>query len=52
MPAEFAAQMRTQPWWAAQEALAHTLIYDAILTGDFSLPKDSVRTRRDPYACN
>jgi pimeloyl-ACP methyl ester carboxylesterase len=42
MPAEFVAQMRTQPWWPAQEALAHTLIYDAILTGDFSLPKERI----------
>jgi len=44
MPADFVAQMRTQPWWPAQEALAHTLIYDAILTGDFSLPKDRIAT--------
>jgi hypothetical protein len=42
MPADFVAQMRTQPWWPAQEALAHTLIYDAILTGDFSLPKERI----------
>src|SRR6185369_11724715 len=29
MPAEFAAFARTQPWWPAQEAIAHTLAYDA-----------------------
>jgi len=29
MPAEFAAQARTQPWWGATEAIAHTLSYDA-----------------------
>jgi alpha-beta hydrolase superfamily lysophospholipase len=29
MPAEFAAQARTQPWWGATEAIAHTLAYDA-----------------------
>lgn len=29
MPAEFAAQARTQPWWTATEAIAHTLSYDA-----------------------
>jgi pimeloyl-ACP methyl ester carboxylesterase len=40
MPAEFAAQARTQPWWPAQEALAHTLAYDAIIMGDYSLPTD------------
>lgn len=38
MPAEFAAQSRTQPWWAATEALAHTLAYDATIMGDYSLP--------------
>lgn len=40
LPAEFVAPMRQAPFWAAQEALAHTLIYDAILTGDFSLPTE------------
>jgi alpha-beta hydrolase superfamily lysophospholipase len=29
MPAEFAAQARSQPWWGATEAIAHTLSYDA-----------------------
>jgi pimeloyl-ACP methyl ester carboxylesterase len=40
MPAEFAAQSRSQPWWAATEALAHTLAYDATIMGDYSLPTD------------
>jgi pimeloyl-ACP methyl ester carboxylesterase len=38
MPAEFAAFARTQPWWAAQEAIAHTLAYDARIMGDYSVP--------------
>lgn len=38
MPAEFVAQMRGAPWWPAQEALAHTLVYEAAIVGDFSLP--------------
>jgi len=38
LPAEFAAFARTQPWWAAQEALAHTLAYDARVMGDYSVP--------------
>jgi len=42
MPAEFVAPMRQAPWWPAQEALAHTLIYEATLMGDFSLPKERV----------
>jgi hypothetical protein len=40
MPAEFVAGARSQPWWAATEALAHTLPYDATIMGDFSLPVD------------
>lgn len=40
MPAEFVAQARSQPWWAATEALAHTLAYDATIMGDYSLPVD------------
>jgi len=38
LPAEFAAQARSSPWWPAQEALAHTLAYDATIMGDYSLP--------------
>jgi pimeloyl-ACP methyl ester carboxylesterase len=38
MPAEFVAQMRNAPWWPLQEAAAHTLIYDATIVGDHSLP--------------
>lgn len=38
LPAEFAAQARQAPWWPAQEALAHTLVYDTILLGDSSVP--------------
>lgn len=40
MPQEFAAQARSQPWWAAQEALAHTLAYDATIMGDYTMPTD------------
>ena len=41
MPAEFVAGARSQPWWAATEALAHTLPYDATIMGDYSLPVES-----------
>jgi pimeloyl-ACP methyl ester carboxylesterase len=40
MPAEFVAGARSAPWWAATEALAHTLPYDATIMGDYSLPTD------------
>ncbi len=42
MPAELVAPMRQAPFWAAQEAHAHTLIYDSLLVGDYSLPKERV----------
>jgi pimeloyl-ACP methyl ester carboxylesterase len=35
---EFLAEARKQPWWAEQEKLAHTLVYDARILGDYSLP--------------
>src|SRR5207244_13009157 len=38
MPAEFVAPMRQSPFWADQEAFAPTLVYDATIMGDFSLP--------------
>jgi pimeloyl-ACP methyl ester carboxylesterase len=39
LPAEFVVQARNAPWWAATENLAHTLVYDASIMGDYSLPK-------------
>ena len=38
LPPEFAAQARNAPWWPAQEALAHTLAYDATIMGDSRCP--------------
>lgn len=38
LPPDFAAFARTQPWWAQQEATAHTLAYDAEVMGDYSIP--------------
>jgi pimeloyl-ACP methyl ester carboxylesterase len=40
MPAEFVAGMRQAPFWAALEALAHCLVHEAILMGDFLVPKE------------
>jgi pimeloyl-ACP methyl ester carboxylesterase len=48
MPAPFVAQMRQSPWWPAQEAVAHTTIYDATLMGDYSLPRDKVARIKVP----
>ena len=48
MPPEFVAFAKSQPWWAAQEALAHTLEYDATIMGDYSLPTDRIAQVRVP----
>ena len=42
MPADFVGFARSQPWWPAQEALAHTLAYDAEIMGDYVLPTDRI----------
>jgi pimeloyl-ACP methyl ester carboxylesterase len=42
MPAEFVAFARSQPWWPAQEALAHTLAYDAEIMADYTPPTDRI----------
>jgi pimeloyl-ACP methyl ester carboxylesterase len=38
LPPEFVAQARAAPFWSAQEALAHTLAYDATIMADYRLP--------------
>ncbi len=43
LPPEFVAQARNSPWWPAQEALAHTLAYDATVMGDYRLPVEKVK---------
>lgn len=48
MPAEFVAQARNAPFWAAQEALAHTLAYDATIMGDYSVPTDRAASVKAP----
>jgi pimeloyl-ACP methyl ester carboxylesterase len=48
MPSEVVAGARTQPWWAATEALAHTLAYDARIMGDYSIPKDLAASVKVP----
>jgi pimeloyl-ACP methyl ester carboxylesterase len=40
MPAEVVAQMRNAPFRPALERIAHTLVYDATIVGDGSLPND------------
>lgn len=48
LPVEFVAQMRQAPFWAAQESLAHTLVYNAMIMGDFSLPAERMTSVNVP----
>jgi pimeloyl-ACP methyl ester carboxylesterase len=48
LPPEFAAQARSAPFWKAQEDLAHTLAYDAIIMGDYSLPTERAAAVKAP----
>ena len=48
MPPEFVAGARQQPWWAQQEAIAHTLAYDAEIMGDYTLPEAVARAVKVP----
>src|SRR2546421_8658167 len=48
MPREFIAQVRSQPWWAATEKIAHTLAYDATIMGDYEPPVDRFSTIKAP----
>lgn len=48
MPPEFVADARTQPWWAGQEAIAHTLAYDARIMGDYSIPMETAASVKVP----
>ena len=48
LPDEFVAQARNAPFWPQQEALAHTLAYDATVMGDFVLPVDRAASVKVP----
>jgi len=48
MPDEFVAQARTQPWWAATEARAHTLAYDARIMRDYAAPAERAASVKVP----
>jgi pimeloyl-ACP methyl ester carboxylesterase len=48
MPPEVVAGARSQPWWAATEALAHTLAYDARIMSDYTVPTDRAASVKVP----
>jgi pimeloyl-ACP methyl ester carboxylesterase len=48
LPPEFVADARKAPFWAGQEAIAHTLAYDARIMGDYSLPAERAASVKAP----
>src|SRR5215471_17233627 len=48
IPEEVVAQLRRAPFRPALEAIAHTLVYDATILGDMSLPTDLLRSVTTP----
>ena len=52
LPPEFVAGARQAPFWESQEALAHTLAYDATIMGDYWLPKERFAAVQTPALPN
>ena len=48
LPAEFVAPLRASPFFPSMEAVAHALVYDAMIVGDFSLPTGRLATVKAP----
>jgi pimeloyl-ACP methyl ester carboxylesterase len=48
LPAGFVAPIRQSPFFPSMEAVAHALVYDAMIVGDFSLPTARVATIKVP----
>jgi dienelactone hydrolase len=44
----FAGSAGTQSCWAGQEAIAHTLAYDARIMGDYSIPTETAASVKAP----
>ena len=48
MPADLVAQLRHAPFRPGMEAIAHTLVYDATIIGDLTLPTDLAASIQTP----
>jgi pimeloyl-ACP methyl ester carboxylesterase len=48
MPADVVAQLRNAPFRPALEAIAHTLVYDAKIIGDLTLPTELIASIETP----
>jgi pimeloyl-ACP methyl ester carboxylesterase len=43
LPPEFVAGARQAPFWAQQEAIAHTLAYDVTIMRDYTIPEEDAK---------
>jgi pimeloyl-ACP methyl ester carboxylesterase len=48
VPSEAVTPMRRAPMWPGLEALAHTLVYDVLVMGDYSFPRQRVAAVTTP----
>lgn len=48
IPPEVVAQLRHAPFWPGLEAIAHTLVYDATIIGDRSIPTELIASLMTP----
>jgi pimeloyl-ACP methyl ester carboxylesterase len=48
MPADVVAQLRNAPFRPGMEAIAHTLVYDATIVGDLTLPTELITSITTP----
>ncbi|WP_239095326.1 alpha/beta fold hydrolase [Planotetraspora silvatica] len=48
VPAEMVGQMKTQPFWAGMEAVAHTLAYEAAIIGPGTVPAERFASVNTP----
>ena len=48
VPQQFIDEMLASPFWPTIEAVAHTLVYDAQLMGDFAVPVQQLRALQIP----
>ncbi|MEO8610349.1 MAG: alpha/beta hydrolase [Chloroflexota bacterium] len=48
MPAQFVAPMRQSPFWGYMENMAHVIVYEADVMGDYSLPTQRLAAIKAP----
>jgi pimeloyl-ACP methyl ester carboxylesterase len=48
IPTEVVAHLRNEPFWPSLEKIAHTLVYDATIVGNLSLPTEWAASIKQP----